>query len=243
MMFHTPQKRVPPLELKINGMIIEKVQNFNFLGLVLDTHLKWNPHVQKVASKISQINGILSKLKYIFPQRILRMIYNSLIESHINYCLIVWGTNYDRVFKLQKKAIRTISLQHAKSHTSPLFKSLELLDVRDMHTVHLLKLYYKIKIKIIPPYFANFIVPIEPPAATRYNLRHIRINIPIPRREYKKRNVKYQLNELIRTFDQSLLQRADNYSLKSYVNRIKLHFLEEYQINCNIHNCYACNLE
>ena len=32
--------------------------------------------------------------------RILKTIYSSLIESYINYCLVLWGTNYDRIFKL-----------------------------------------------------------------------------------------------------------------------------------------------
>ena len=57
-----------------------------------------------------------------FPHIIL--IYTSLIESHINYCILLWGTNYDKTFKLQKQAIRTITLNHFKAHTSPLFKSM-----------------------------------------------------------------------------------------------------------------------
>ena len=34
MMFHTPQKRIPKLHLSINNIDIEKVDSFNFLGLV-----------------------------------------------------------------------------------------------------------------------------------------------------------------------------------------------------------------
>ena len=105
MMFHTPQKRIPKLHLSINNIDIEKVDSFNFLGLVLDAHLKWNFYVRKVANKLAHINWILSKLKHIFPQKILKTIYSSLIESHINYCLVLWGTNYDRIFKLKKKAV------------------------------------------------------------------------------------------------------------------------------------------
>ena len=103
-MFHTPQKRIPKLHLSINNIDMEKVDSFNFLGLVLDTHLKWNFHVRKVANKLTHINWILSKLKHIFPQKILKTIYSSLIESHINYSLVLWGTNYDRIFKLKKKS-------------------------------------------------------------------------------------------------------------------------------------------
>ena len=114
---------------------MEKVDSFNFVGLVLDTHLKWNFHVRKVANKLTQINWILRKLKHIFPQRILKTIYSSLIESRVNYCLVLWGTNFDRIFKIKKKAVQIISLVHYKSHTSHLFKSLGILNIKDMYIV------------------------------------------------------------------------------------------------------------
>ena len=88
----------------------------NFLGLIIDKNMKWHTHVQKVANKIRNVNGILHKFKYVFPHRILILIYTSLIESHINYCILLWGTNYDKIFKLQKQAIRTISLNHFNVH-------------------------------------------------------------------------------------------------------------------------------
>ena len=47
--------------------------------------MKWHTHVQKVANKIRNVNGILHKFKYVFPHIILFHIYTSLIESHINY--------------------------------------------------------------------------------------------------------------------------------------------------------------
>ena len=75
MMFHTPQERISKLHLSINNIDIGKVDSFNFLGLVLDTHLKWNFHVRKVANKLTHINWIQSKLKHIFPQRILTIYY------------------------------------------------------------------------------------------------------------------------------------------------------------------------
>ena len=82
--------------------------------------------------------------------------YTSLIESHTNYCILLWGTNYDKIFKLQKQAIRTISLNHFKVHTSPLFKSMNLLDIGDIYQLQLIKCYYKVKTFLLPSYFTNF---------------------------------------------------------------------------------------
>ena len=122
MMFHTPQNNVPSLKLSIIlcNLKIEEVDNFNFLGLIIDKNMKWQIYVQKVANKIRNVNRIPHKFKYVFPHIIVFLIYTSLIESHINYCILLWGTNYDTIFKLQKQAIRTISLNHFKAHTIPI---------------------------------------------------------------------------------------------------------------------------
>ena len=149
-------KNVPSLKLSICNLNIEEVDHFNFLGLIIDKNMKWHTHVQKVANKIRNVNGILHKFKYVFPHRILILIYTSLIESHINYCILLWGINYDKIFKLQKQAIRTISLNNFKAHTSPLFKSMNLLDITDTYQLQLLKLYYKVKNSLVPSYFTNF---------------------------------------------------------------------------------------
>ena len=48
-----------------------------------------------------------------------------------------------RIFKLQKKAIRMISLAKYNAHTEPLFKTLNLLKINDIFTSSQLKFYYK----------------------------------------------------------------------------------------------------
>ena len=117
-------KHVPSLKLSICNLKIEEVDHFNLLGLIINKNMNWHTYGQKVANKIGNVNGILHTIKYVFPHIILFLIYNSLIESHINYCMLLWGTNYDKIFKLQKQATHTISLNHFEVHTSPLFKSM-----------------------------------------------------------------------------------------------------------------------
>ena len=36
-----PQKRVPQLSFNIEGLPIEQVYEFNFLGLIIDANLNW----------------------------------------------------------------------------------------------------------------------------------------------------------------------------------------------------------
>ena len=47
MLFNAGNKRLYPIEIKIDDISIERVYVFNFLGLIMDEHLNWKSHVEK----------------------------------------------------------------------------------------------------------------------------------------------------------------------------------------------------
>ena len=73
--FKRVNKTVEPLSLKIENTNIERVTNFNFLGLTISDNLEWKTHVQNIANKCSRTTGILNKLKHILPASISLMLY------------------------------------------------------------------------------------------------------------------------------------------------------------------------
>ena len=91
MVFHMPNKRMQALTLKIDDVYIERVDEFNFLGLTLDTNLNWRKHTEKISNKCSKTIGVSNRLKYVLPLDIKVLLYNTLILSHINYCIMIWG--------------------------------------------------------------------------------------------------------------------------------------------------------
>ena len=70
MICQMPNKKVIVPTLTIDGVNIERVQHFNFLGLILDTHLNWYKHIEKIANKCSRTIGIINKLKHVLPKSI-----------------------------------------------------------------------------------------------------------------------------------------------------------------------------
>ena len=100
--FHMPQKRFNIPSLNINDTDIERVTEFNFLGIIIHQHLKWDSHINKIALKISSATGIIYKLK-ILPKKILLTLYNTLILPHIHYGILLWGYNLNKICILQKK--------------------------------------------------------------------------------------------------------------------------------------------
>ena len=133
MMFHTMQRHMDTVSFTINNENIEKISSFNFLGIHLDENLTWNKNTNMLTNKLSKVLGILNRLKYIYPQHILLIIYNSLFMSHVNYGNILWGSCSNKIANLQKKAIRILTNSRYHEHTEPLLKAYGLLKVQDIY--------------------------------------------------------------------------------------------------------------
>ena len=135
------------LAIQINNTHIEEKTVISFLGVQIDNKLNWKAHITQISNKISKSIAILRFLRYCYPQNVLKMIYMSLIYSHINYCNLIWGAAEDGIieplFLLQKKAIRIITQSHYLEHTAPLFENLKLLTVYQVYKLNCSLFIYK----------------------------------------------------------------------------------------------------
>ena len=144
MIFHFPQRTIDlDMHLEIDDIPIERTDEFNFLGLVINENGNWNSHINKIANKLSSTIGMLKRLQKLIPIQGLLLLYNSLFLPHLNYSILAWGHSCDRIEKLQKKAIRLITCSRFYAHTEPLFKKLKLLKVKDLLHLKALKFYYR----------------------------------------------------------------------------------------------------
>ena len=88
MIFHYRQRILTENDiprLMINKAIIERVTEFNFLGLTVNEYMNWNTHTQKIANKISRTLGIMNRLKRYLPFSAMKLMYDSLILSHLQF--------------------------------------------------------------------------------------------------------------------------------------------------------------
>ena len=80
--------------------------NIKYLGVIIDSHLKWKKHISTVSKKISRCIGIMCKLKQFIN---VKNIYYSLLYSHLVYAIQVWGSacisEIHKILVLRKRAL------------------------------------------------------------------------------------------------------------------------------------------
>ena len=136
-----------------------------FLGVIIDNRLSWSRHINQLSTKISRNSGILYRLKGIVPHSVIKLLYNSFIQSHLNYCSTVWGlgskNSLNKLFISQKKAIRAIGnnynnyffnnvAQETPCHTKNIFTQNGFLTVHNIITKNTLVLMHKAYINCLP---------------------------------------------------------------------------------------------
>lgn len=112
MYFGARSLRVASDDLVFDGCVIERVSEFRYLGLVLDSKLSFRRHVDSVAKKVSCVIGMLYRVRDVVPRHTLINLYFSLIHSNLLYLLEVYGCAGKlalfRLEKLHRKALKTI---------------------------------------------------------------------------------------------------------------------------------------
>ena len=212
------------------------------MGLTINENLSWKSHVDKISNKISKYSGVLCRLKNFLPTNILRMIYCSIIQSNLNYSLLAWGFECDRLIKLQKKIIRIICSSKYNAHTEPLFKTLKLLKLTDMMKLNTLKFYYKLKDGKVPAYFENYQVLTQQDIHDRNTRFNYIINRNITRTALQQKCLRNNLPLILSNTPSNILDKVSTHSYRGYTNYIKDRFIENYSMNCNIPNCYICSI-
>jgi exonuclease III len=148
------------LELKIENERIERVKTAKFLGVVIDEKLKWREHITVVANKVSKSLGVLNRIKHIVPLSILPMIYSTLILPYYQYCNIIWASTcpsyLQKLFLLQKRAMRIISAASYRAHTSELFRKHKQLKVFDLNKMQTAIFMFKYRNNLLSQRFSDY---------------------------------------------------------------------------------------
>ena len=220
MMFHSANRVVEFPQLFIDGQDIEYTQNFNFLGINLNQNLKWSSHIEAVAKKLSRTIGVMNRLKNFLPLYALLNIYNALIAPHLNYGIMIWGGNCNRLLKLQNKAIRIICKTKYNAHTDPLFRKLKILKVQDLCALHDLKFCYQFKNKNLPKYFLDEMLQRNTHIFNLSERHGNTYRLPAVGHEFARDCISYKYPKIYNAMDEDLKSKILSHGLDWFKNHV-----------------------
>lgn len=90
------------------GDTITCVTFTKFLGLIIQNDITWDGHIQDIIKKLNKACYMIRKVKQIVSIKTLKSVYFSYFHSVMSYGIMFWGnsSHAERVFKLQKRAVR-----------------------------------------------------------------------------------------------------------------------------------------
>ena len=174
---------------------------------------------------------MLNRLKYEYPLAILKTLYNTLFLPHLNYGIILWGSETESITKVQKRALRIISDNKFNAHTEPICRAEQLLKVKEIYRLRIYKFYYKLTNNHLPNYFQDF-TPTFFGGVNHYSLRNPIRQIPRIKHELPRHSLKYKLIEKLNNTSETIIEMAISQSQKNCIAYIKNDMIATTYIDC-----------
>jgi hypothetical protein len=73
------------------SVIIDQVDKFKYLGIIINESLDWSDHIDYVQSKVAKRLGLLKRVKHLLPRQSRELVYKTVIQPVLEYGDIVWG--------------------------------------------------------------------------------------------------------------------------------------------------------
>ena len=130
------------LDLLIDDEKLERVHCTKFLG----EHFILDHHIEHCKKKISRGVYAINMSKHLLSQRHLKTLYYSLIHPYLLYGIRLWGNTYQKHVKklesVQKRAVRAIMGAKYNDPSTPLFKILNILKLKDLYELQTIHFVY-----------------------------------------------------------------------------------------------------
>jgi len=209
MVFTSSRRSIIQLQdLKIDGRNIKYVDNTKFIGVILDSKLKWDKHITMLKSKLSRGMGILSKARKTLAVPTLITLYYSFIYPHFLYCIEVWGKAADVYMNslavMQKRILRVMSSSSFRASTSPIYKKFEILKLEDIYRFVIIQFVFKYVKGLLPSVFDNMFTR-NVAISARQTRQSFNLRVPLCRTNIRKFTVRFQgvkeWNDIVRHLD------------------------------------------
>lgn len=141
--FSNKRLTIPAYTYHINHMALVQVENIKDLGVIFDSKLKFDKHIEWITNKAYKMLGFIARLTHEFSDiNCVKLLYNTLVRSHLEYCTSVWNPYSQKqtisIERVQKKFTRLVYYR-LRQPCSPYS---ERLSSQQMNTLEQRRIYY-----------------------------------------------------------------------------------------------------
>ena len=86
------------ITIKIDGKKIEPSSHVKYLGILIDSFLNCDFHVDELSTKLSRAVGMLAKIRHYINEKTLSMVYHGIFSS-----LLLWFSNLGTKYSISLK--------------------------------------------------------------------------------------------------------------------------------------------
>lgn len=141
------------VSVRYANQIIESVDEYKYLGLLITNNFNWNRHISKMYSNLSALAGVFRKICKLIPHELKRSLYNSMFVSHILYCIPIFGSttnnNITLLQRCQNKALKGLYGKDQLYSPRTLMKQLNYLSIVNYYRLFTITHVHAIKHSLI----------------------------------------------------------------------------------------------
>ena len=158
---------VEKFSVLLDGNELSRCESAKYLGITIESNLRWNLYIASLCKKLSQSAGIISKLRHFVNFKTLRMLYHSFVKSHLLCGILSWGNDYKSAIQLlqilHNKILRLMFKIEPQSHVSNnyLYYSSKLPKIEDLYKLEIIKFMYLYEQNKLPPSVSDYFLPLE----------------------------------------------------------------------------------
>ena len=148
MVYHSPRKKFEGLhELSIYNHRIERINHIVYLGMHIDENLKWDKHISHICNNLAKNFHMFYSIRNLLTDQLKKQLYYSLVNSRISYGLELYGACSSNLLNklqtMQNKLLKVLYNLPFRTDTNELHAKLNLLKVKDIYEVNILKFVYE----------------------------------------------------------------------------------------------------
>ena len=82
---------LPPSGLLLDGVTLEQVESYRYLGVLVSSRLTWSDHIEQICAKARKLFGMMYRQFYSWADsNTLLLIYQTCVRPHLEYACQLW---------------------------------------------------------------------------------------------------------------------------------------------------------